>query len=62
MRVEYTAALDRLMIVEDQPAFNVIDLDQAGRPAFMAVITATGTYAYRRPEGVDIIPLTTLAP
>ncbi|CAN5341920.1 hypothetical protein BH23ACT9_BH23ACT9_19350 [soil metagenome] len=38
------------------------DLDQAGQPAFMGVITATGAYAYRRPDGVDIIPLTTLAP
>ena len=40
---------------------NKIDTEQAGRPAFLAVITATG-YAYRRPDGIDVIPIGTLGP
>lgn len=43
-------------------AVESIDLARSGRPKFMAVITATGAYAYRRPDGVCVIPLTTLAP
>jgi uncharacterized protein len=39
-----------------------IDLQRAGEPAFTAVITATGRYAYRREDGVCVVPLTTLAP
>lgn len=38
-----------------------VDVAKAGRPAFVAVITATG-YAYRRPDGVDVIPIATLGP
>lgn len=43
-------------------AVSSIDLDRAGMPAFMAVITATGRYAYRRDDGVCVVPLPTLAP
>lgn len=39
-----------------------IDLERAGAPAFMAVVTATGRYAYRRDDGVHVVPLPTLAP
>lgn len=39
-----------------------IDQDRAGEPAFMAVITATGRFAYKREDGVFVIPLTTLCP
>lgn len=39
-----------------------IDLQRAGSPKFMAVVTATGRYAYRRPDGVCVVPLSTLAP
>lgn len=39
-----------------------IDLETAGEPAFMAVVTATGKYAYRRDDGVCVVPLTTLMP
>lgn len=41
---------------------NSIDLAKAGEPAFMAVVTATGKYAYRRDDGVSVVPLTTLMP
>ncbi|MGI8874329.1 MAG: ATP-binding protein [Egibacteraceae bacterium] len=34
-----------------------IDLEQAGRPKFMAVVTATGRYAHRRSDGVCVVPL-----
>jgi len=43
-------------------AVSSIDLKRAGEPAFMAVITATGRYAYRRDDGVCVVPLPTLAP
>ncbi len=40
-----------------------IDTDKMGAPSFMAIITGTGTYAYRRPEdGIYIIPIGCLKP
>jgi uncharacterized protein len=39
-----------------------IDVERAGASAFMAIITATGRYAYRRDDGVCVVPLPTLAP
>ena len=33
-----------------------------GRLAALAVVTATGGYAYQRPDGVSVIPVTTLGP
>jgi hypothetical protein len=38
-----------------------IDLERAGTPAFMAIVTATGRFAYRRNDGVCLVPLPTLA-
>lgn len=38
-----------------------LDLKACGEPAFLAVVTATG-YAFRRPDGVFVLPLATLAP
>ena len=43
-------------------AVSSIDLEQAGAPAFLAVVTAIGRYAYRRDDGVHVVPLPTLAP
>jgi len=43
-------------------AVSSIDLERAGAPAFMAIITATGRYAYRRDDGICVVPLPTLAP
>ena len=43
-------------------AVSSIDLERAGTPAFTAIITATGRYAYRRDDGVCVVPLPTLAP
>ncbi len=34
-----------------------IDTDRMGEPSFMAVITGTGRYAYRRSDGIYTIPL-----
>ncbi len=34
-----------------------IDTDKMGEPAFMAVITGTEHYAYRREDGILIIPI-----
>lgn len=34
-----------------------IDTDRMGEPAFMAVVTGTGNYAYRREDGVLVIPI-----
>lgn len=39
-----------------------IDTTRTGRPAFLAVVTAGGRYAYRRADGVHVIPLATLCP
>ncbi len=38
-----------------------VDTDRHGTPAFLAVVTGWG-YAYRRPDGVFVIPVGTLAP
>lgn len=38
-----------------------IDTDYCGNPAFMAVVTATGS-AYRRKDGIYVIPISSLAP
>ena len=34
-----------------------IDTDKMGEPAFMAIVTGTDRYAYRRDDGIFIIPL-----
>ena len=38
-----------------------IDTDRTGAPAKLAVITATG-YAYDRPDGITVLPITSLGP
>lgn len=38
---------------------NVVDVKEMNEPSFLAIITA-GKYAYRRPDGVYVIPITTL--
>ncbi|HVC38466.1 MAG TPA: DUF4143 domain-containing protein [Candidatus Dormibacteraeota bacterium] len=38
-----------------------LDTEKSGRPSLLAVITASG-FAYRRPDGVAVIPITTLKP
>lgn len=43
-------------------AVSSVDLERAGTPAFVAVVTATGRYAYRRDDGLCVVPLSTLAP
>ena len=37
-----------------------VDVGRHGAPAFLAVITGWG-YAYRRPDGVAVVPIGTLA-
>jgi hypothetical protein len=39
-----------------------IDQAKVGSPAFLAVVTAVGEYAYRRTDGVFVIPLALLGP
>lgn len=39
---------------------NKIDTSKSPAPSFLAVITGVGNYAYRRTDGVYIIPITTL--
>jgi len=38
-----------------------VDTQSTGEPSFLAVVTATG-YAYRRPDGVVVVPLGSLRP
>ena len=40
---------------------NKVNLDKAGEPAKLLAVTAGG-YAYERPDGVAVAPLTSLAP
>ena len=40
---------------------NKIDINMSGEPAFMAVITATGS-AYQRKDGIFVLPIGTLCP
>jgi hypothetical protein len=39
---------------------SVIDSDRMKSPAFMMVLTAVGSFAYRRRDGVLVVPITTL--
>lgn len=39
-----------------------IDTARMRPPAFLAVVTAVGPYAYPRPDGVKVIPITTFGP
>lgn len=49
-------AANRLTTLE-----RTIDSDKMGKPSFMAIITANGTVAYRRPEdGIYIVPIACL--
>lgn len=36
---------------------SIIDTDKMGAPAFMMVLTAVGSYAYRREDGVYVVPI-----
>lgn len=40
---------------------NKIDINMSGEPAFMAVVTATGS-AYQRKDGIFVLPIGTLCP
>lgn len=39
---------------------SIIDDDRMGKPAFLMVLTATGDYAFRRSDGVYVVPVGTL--
>lgn len=39
---------------------NTIDTIRMGAPSFMMVLTAVGQYAYRRADGVYVVPVGTL--
>lgn len=41
---------------------NNIDTDKMGAPSFCAVVTGLGKYAYRRPDGVFVLPIGCLKP
>ena len=34
-----------------------IDTDKMKAPTFLMVLTGTGDYAYRRPDGVFVVPI-----
>ena len=50
------AAAETLLKFRDR-----LDLDKIGEPAALGVITGSG-YAYRRPDGIVVIPVTALGP
>ena len=37
--------------------YNKIDIQKMNNPAFMMIITATGQYAYKREDGIYIVPI-----
>ena len=39
-----------------------VDTDAVGEPSKLIVVTAVGGYAYTRPDGVAVIPVTALGP
>lgn len=39
---------------------NKIDTEKMKEPSFMMVLTGTGNYAYRRPDGILVVPIATL--
>ena len=34
-----------------------IDIEKMNAPSFLMVLTGTGDYAYRRPDGVCVVPI-----
>lgn len=40
----------------------VIDTDRMGEPSFLIVLTAVGSFAYQRPDGVIVCPVSILGP
>ncbi len=55
-QAQIDAAAEKLLRLGER-----VDADRHGHPAVLAVITGWG-YAYRRPDGVDVVPIGTLAP
>lgn len=41
---------------------NKIDTDKMKIPSFLMVLTATGSYAYQREDGVYVVPIGCLKP
>ena len=41
---------------------SMLDVEKMGRPCFMMVLTAVGPYAYRRRDGVFVVPISCLKP
>ena len=41
---------------------NIIDTQRMLEPAFCLIVTAVGQYAYRRPDGVFVVPIGCLRP
>ena len=39
---------------------NIIDVDKMKKPSFLMVLTANGNLAYKRPDGVLVVPISTL--
>ena len=39
-----------------------IDIEKMNVPSFLMVLTGTGDYAYRRPDGVCVVPIGCLKP
>ena len=39
---------------------NTIDTERMGEPSFLMVLTATGEFAFQRPDGVYVVPVKTL--
>ena len=55
--VQVDAAAASLLKFRDR-----VDVRTIGEPKTLAVIVATGTYAYNRPDGIAVIPLAALGP
>lgn len=52
---QITAGVESLKLLAER-----IDVDKMNTPSFMMVLTAVGSFAYRRKDGVLVVPVTTL--
>lgn len=56
-RVDKWRLIDQIGAVSLKAMQAKIDTDKMKAPSFLMVLTGTGDYAYRRPDGVLVVPI-----
>ena len=49
--------MEKFIIIEIHKIWNVMQLDKMNSPSFLMVLVASGKYAYRREDGVYVVPI-----